>query len=134
MSIMQWSAALDIGVEEMNAEHRDILDAMNAIHDAHAAGVRGEKINALVKRLGDICVSHFRDEEALMQRIGYPGLEGHQYMHKKLLARYGDLAGEIASAGGAANEDFFTFLQFWLSSHIQGIDVKYAEHKRSAAA
>lgn len=129
---MLWDTTLDIGVEPMNAEHRDILDCMNQIFDAHAKSVKGPSINMLVDRLGDICVTHFRDEEAFMRSIGFPGLQTHQLLHKKLLARYGELAAQIKSDGGVANNDFFQFLKFWLSSHIQGIDVKYAEHSRNA--
>lgn len=30
------------------------------------------------------------------------------------------------SAAAVLPEDFFEFLKFWLVSHIQGVDIKYA--------
>ena len=48
MPIMTWDNSLDIGVHDMNREHQDILDAMNAIYDAHQAGRKGGSINSMV--------------------------------------------------------------------------------------
>ena len=38
---------------------------------------------------------------------------------------------EVA-AKGAPDDKFFAFLKFWLTSHITGIDTKYAEHGAKA--
>lgn len=134
MSIMVWDQTLDIGVSSMNKEHRDILDAMNKIHDAHAAGRTGAEINALVAKLGDVCVSHFRDEEKFMEDAGFPGLATHKIIHQSLLADFTKHAGAIKAAGGKANDEFFSFLKRWLIAHIKGIDAKYAAHANRGRA
>ena len=117
MPIMLWDESLDIGVEAMNSEHRDILDLMNRIFDASAAG-----------QLGDVCTRHFAEEEAYMRNVQFPGIDAHCRLHQKLLGRYTEYAAEIKARGGETDPGFFNFLKFWLSSHIKGIDVKYAEH------
>lgn len=131
MPIMNWDKSLDIGVKAMNDEHHGLLDIMNQIYDAHAVGKQGATINALVAKLGEACTEHFAHEEAYMQRIGYPGFTNHKALHTSLLTRYGDFAARIRAAGGIASDDFFQFLKFWLSSHIKGIDTKYAAHATS---
>ncbi|MFO1012571.1 MAG: bacteriohemerythrin [Caulobacteraceae bacterium] len=128
MPIMNWDQSLDIGVEAMNAEHREILDLMNKIYDARAAGRDGVIINGLVSQLGVCCTKHFADEERYMAQIGYPELESHKLLHKKLLLTFGEHAAQIKDAGGKPTDAFFNFLKFWLSSHIKGIDTKYAAH------
>jgi hemerythrin len=133
MPIMQWDASLDIGVSAMNDEHQQILDAMNRIYDATEAGRVGEEVNRLVERLGAVCVKHFKDEEAYMASIGFPGLANHKLIHGDLLDRYGRHAGEIRAAGGRADGQFFHFLRHWLTAHIKGIDRKYGDHARGAA-
>lgn len=134
MPIMNWDQTLDVGVEAMNSEHREILDAMNKIYDAHQAGQRGEVINALVGRLGSICVRHFADEERYMAKIGFPTLENHKLVHAKLLRDFSAHAAAIKAADGTVSDSFFAFLKFWLSAHIKGIDVKYGAHAKAAAA
>ncbi len=128
MPIMIWDKSLDIGVAPMNAEHQDILRVMNQIYDAREKGQHGSTINLLVAELGEVCVHHFADEERYMESIGFPGLTGHKLLHKQLLDRYGQHAAEIRAAGGEASDEFFQFLRFWLTSHIKGIDTKYAAH------
>jgi hemerythrin len=130
MPIMNWDNALDVGVEAMNKEHRDILDAMNVIFDAHEAGQRGEIINKHVARLGAVCVRHFADEERFMEDTGFPGLNTHRLIHEKLLQDLSSHAASILAAGGTANEDFFGFLRRWLVAHIKGIDTKYGAYAK----
>lgn len=133
MPIMTWDKTLDIGVEPMNAEHRDILDAMNRIYDAHAAGQKGAAIDHLVARLGEITTKHFADEERYMEKIGFPALKPHRLIHGQLLQEFGKHAAAIKAAGGTANQDFFLFLKRWLTAHIKGIDIKYGQHAKQAA-
>jgi hemerythrin-like metal-binding protein len=128
MPIMEWDNSLDIGVGAMNDEHKQILDAMNRIYDAAQAGRTGEEINRLVGLLGDVCVRHFKDEEAYMEGIDFPGLAVHRIVHQDLLKRFATHAEAIREAGGRATDDFFYFLRYWLRAHIKGIDRKYGEH------
>jgi hemerythrin len=128
MPIMLWDASLDVGVGAMNREHQQILDVMNRIYDASAKGVEGKSINDLVAQLGQVCVDHFADEERYMERIGYPELDRHRQLHARLLGQFQQHADVIKSAGGRPAPEFFHFLKFWLTSHIKGIDVKYAAH------
>jgi hemerythrin-like metal-binding protein len=134
MPIMVWDPSLDIGVAPMNDEHREILDVMNKIYDARAQGRDGTTINQLVARLGSVCSRHFADEEAFMQKVGYPGIGPHRQLHAQLLERFTRHAEEIKAANGAAPEAFFDFLRFWLTSHIKGIDAKYGAHAKASAA
>lgn len=134
MPIMLWDKSLDIGVPDMNREHQEILDLMNRIFDATAAGEGGAMVNALVAKLGTVCQRHFADEEAYMASIGFPALEPHRILHQNLLARYLEFAAQTRADGGRAGEDFFHFLKFWLTSHIKGVDARYATHAHRPAA
>jgi hemerythrin-like metal-binding protein len=133
MPIMHWDDSLDVGVVAMNREHQQILDVMNRIYDESAKGVQGDRINALVAELGQVCVSHFADEERYMERTGYPELDRHRQLHARLLAQVQQYADAIKAAHGRPPAEFFNFLKFWLTSHIKGIDVKYAAHAHRAA-
>lgn len=134
MPVMTWNDSLDVGVDAMNAEHRDILSAMNAIYDLHNAGRSGDVVNRAVAALGGICARHFADEEKFMAKIGFPGLKMHRHIHEKLLERFTRFASDITAAGGEASEEFFDFLRYWLTSHIKGIDTKYGAHAASRQA
>lgn len=134
MPIMLWDDSLDIGVAEMNREHQGLLDLMNALYDASQAGKTGPEVLDLLKKLETATVEHFRDEEAYMDKIGFPGAPGHKLIHKDLLEKFGTHASAIRASHGQVNEDFFKFLRFWLSAHIRGIDIKYGQMSRAKAS
>ncbi|MDE8650310.1 hemerythrin family protein [Novosphingobium album (ex Liu et al. 2023)] len=134
MPLMDWDATLDIGVEEMNREHREILAAINAIYDGAHAGQFGEPMIARIARLADITVRHFADEERLMAREGFAQLETHKAIHRKLLTDFSAHQDAIAAMGGVPTNAFFSFLRLWLSAHIKCIDRKYAEHMQAGSA
>ena len=125
MPLMNWDSSLDVGVDKMNDEHQQILSLMNRIYDAREAGQTGPDIIALLERLGQVTIDHFRDEEAYMEKIGYPGITSHKLIHKDLLDKFTAFASEIKANGGEVPEKFLTFLKLWLSAHIRGIDMKY---------
>ena len=125
MPLMNWDSSLDVGVDKMNDEHQQILSLMNRIYDAREAGQTGPDIITLLERLGQVTIDHFRDEEAYMEKIGYPGITSHKLIHKDLLDKFTAFASEIRANGGEVPEKFLTFLKLWLSAHIRGIDMKY---------
>jgi hemerythrin len=126
MSLMEWSSALDVGVEAMNSEHKQILDLMNRIASAAEAGQTGSAVTQLVDQLAAVTVAHFSDEEAYMASIGYEGLASHKLIHADLLTKYTAFAEQIHRDGGHLPENFLMFLKLWLTAHIKGIDMKYA--------
>ena len=132
MPLMNWDQSLDIGVEAMNREHKQLLDVMNRIYDSRDKG--GAGVVSLVQQLGDLCVRHFRDEETFMQSIAFPDFVAHKRVHERLLAKYGEFATQIAADQGRPSEEFFQFLRLWLSAHIKCIDIKYSEHNKKHGA
>lgn len=132
MPLMTWDNSFDIGVEPMNREHREILDAMNAVYDAAEAGEKGAAMMARITRLAQVTTRHFHDEEAYMQRTGFPDYPVHKTIHDKLLKDFGDHVARIQANGGVPGREFFSFLRLWLSSHIKCIDKRYGDHARAA--
>ena len=133
MPIMEWDAALDIGVDAMNAEHKRLLDIMNELFDKSKAGVEGMEINDLVSTLGAYTVEHFQHEEKFMEDTGYPETDMHKRLHANLLKKFATHAAAIKENNGHAPDEFFHFLKFWLSAHIKALDIKYAAHANQIA-
>lgn len=127
MSLLQWSDRLDVHDQKMNQEHQELIRLMNAVYDANAAGNGKTHIASALDSLVRCVVEHFASEEAHMESIGFSGLRSHKYIHKNLLDRVGKYVQDFKeSQSDVLPEDFFEFLKFWLVSHIQGVDTKYA--------
>ena len=129
----QWNPkTLSVSVGAMDDEHQVLIKKMNALHAAHVAKADRAKLSELLGDLAGYTTKHCADEEAYMASVGFPDLESHKRIHQKLLARVGEHVAELEKTG-KLTDALFSFLAFWLSSHIQGIDVKYGEHAKKTA-
>ena len=78
--------------------------------------------------LSDYVIVHFRDEESLLERVGYPALAAHKKLHDEFRAR---LAKLYANASGMAldaiAEQVRLLINEWLAKHIMVADREYAK-------
>jgi len=128
---VEWTARLSLGVKPMDEAHMHLIDLMNRLHESCAAGDDKAEIRRGLKALSDFTVRHFREEEAFMQSIAYPGLATHKQIHANLIAQLGEHFEAFETGPGTLSNQFFTFLKVWLTAHIMGIDGKYGEHVRA---
>lgn len=133
MSFFEWTQKLDIGVGEMNDEHKVLIGLMNKLHDLNAKNAATWEIEKALTELGSYTTKHFSDEEAYMAKISYPGLTTHKIIHKDLLEKFGAHVEAFKTSQKLA-PDFFSFLTIWLNAHIQGIDTKYGEFSKKQAS
>lgn len=128
---VEWTQRLSVGVAPMDDAHKRLIELMNRLHELCIGGEDKAEIRRALKALGDFTVRHFREEEAYMQSIAFPGLSTHKHIHAKLLAQLGEHVNAFEAHPGPLPNQFFTFLKVWLTAHIMGIDGKYGEHARA---
>lgn len=127
----EWTDKLDVHVDNMNAEHKQIIALMNKMHDEVEKQSPLEEVMKTVADLEAVAKQHFADEEAYLESIHYPGTKQHKEIHTKLLERYAVQKEEFLKSNGQSASQFFSFLKIWLSSHIMGIDSHYGEFSQA---
>ncbi len=119
-----WDAAkYGLDIREMDDEHRIIIGKMNRLRVLHDEGQHFVAIEAGLKDLLEYTKKHFADEEAYMQRIGFPRLRIHQGVHAQLLGRLAEIHQQLR-ATRKLPDDVFAFFKMWLTAHISGIDTQ----------
>ncbi len=133
--LMEWNKDLELQVNDMNNQHKHLLDLMNRLFELnHQKADKASLISAL-DALGKYTVQHFEEEEAYMESIEYPKLTVHKTIHKDLLRKFGEHQNEFITSSQAILDDkFFNFLQLWLKAHIMGIDKQYSDHSQAVKA
>jgi len=125
LSQFVWKKEYEIGVDKMDDEHKVIVDLINqlieSLNDDNLA-----KVSSNFNELAEYVIFHFNEEEAFMERIGYDGIEGHKKIHKKLIENVTEY-GQAIQDGTLNKNKLVSFLQNWLISHIQGVDMNYAD-------
>ncbi len=105
-----WQEVYECGEPTIDHEHRELFDLANALIDAFLSGGEGfGRIAPAYDRLLQHIVSHFKDEEALLAKHGYAGLDGHSRIHARLVDRALELRGEL-EAGIASLGNVVEFL------------------------
>ena len=98
-------------------------------------GIGPARRKALMKYFGSIEKIREADEEELMKRISYPGLEAQKHAHAAFIERLVDIdlnkLDEIDNDQQAYLLDLINFLIGWLSNHILASDKKLGEYVRN---
>jgi len=84
---IEWSNEISVGIEEIDAQHRVLVDLLNEIHEAIQQGRTLEVTKGIVDRLDEYTRVHFAVEESLMRILHYPDYERHKEEHEKLIAQ-----------------------------------------------
>ena len=132
MVLFEWNKSLDLGVGAMDAEHKELVAAMNKIHELDAHGADKVTVDGAIQRLVTLTKKHFADEEKHMATIGFPDLKRHALIHTDMLKKVGVHYEGFQRGSGKVDKAFFDFLVYWLGAHIKGVDRRYADHKAPA--
>lgn len=121
-----WDPTFDIGVHDMNDEHKLLLGRMAKVQELVNNQAKFAEILQEIEALKSYTIEHFSHEEKYLESINYSDLNFHKSVHADLLSKLDD---HVAKIKGKENvgEDFFLFLKAWLSAHIKGVDIKYGE-------
>jgi hemerythrin len=133
----QWSPSLSVGVEEIDAQHRELFRRAYALVEALKAGRRAE-VGGLVEWLGQYAHEHFEAEEALMREVGYPGLAAHRDRHEEFRLQLRALVSEYERKGATplVTLNLHNWLSDWLRLHVSSADVeigRFVAGKRQAS-
>lgn len=125
MAFMDWSDSYSVGVSEMDLQHRKLVEILNRLHEAMTGGKVGEVIESVLKELVDYTQCHFKSEEQLMQRIGYPKFQQHKALHESLVAEVRKAIADVQAKKTSVSLKMMAFLRQWLVEHIAGSDKEY---------
>ncbi len=126
-----WNESLNIGVNEMNDEHKVLIDLMNQLYNQTEKKASHEAVLKTFDDLAKYTHKHFADEEKYMESIAYPEFKTHQLIHAKLLTQLDQHLTSFRETNGTLSDEVFDFLKMWLNAHIKGIDIKYGNYSKT---
>ncbi|MDW5418378.1 bacteriohemerythrin [Iodobacter sp. CM08] len=129
----EWTDELSVGIQEIDEQHKVLIDLLNELHDAIRQHHGSEASVQILGRLADYTRTHFTVEESLMRILGYPDYDAHKQHHEDLINQMNELQLRL-SAGEAVTFELMHFLRHWLTNHIMEGDKRYTEHFLSRGA
>ena len=128
MKDVVWSNILSIGVDEIDEDHRRLLDIFNILNHSVTEGATPDYLAAVLEELINCTAWHFSHEERLMLKHGYEGLASHKMEHQELIKSAKELQQKILQAGNVVADEDLEFLERWLTEHILTDDLKMGNY------
>ena len=122
-----WSTRYEIKCPDMDQEHFELVKKINIFLKSLNKGHKENYLQAF-EDLKNYTVYHFRSEEDLMIKMGYPDFKSHKRIHTDLLKTLGQTAAAMKKGDGFDPELLVGFLFAWLVTHILGVDGLYATY------
>ncbi|MFZ1641506.1 MAG: bacteriohemerythrin [Candidatus Contendobacter sp.] len=125
---VEWSNELSVGIEEIDAQHKELVGLLNEIHEAMQQGHTMQATKSIIDRLDEYTRVHFAVEESLMRILHYPDYERHKEEHDKLIAQLAEIHTKWEKGKGAIGIELAYFLKVWLTKHIMEVDKHYTPY------
>jgi len=129
MPLITWKDEMNIGVRELDDEHRRIIELLNQLYDGVLAGKSTKDLVNVFSSLVQETKSHLAHEEQLLAKCDYPETAEHHKQHDILLTRGLKLQARFMSG----STEPFTMeaveqARDWLEQHILESDRSYAPY------
>ena len=128
VKFIEWSNTLSVGIEEIDAQHKVLVDLLNQVHEAIQQRQGVEATNKIVEQLGEYTRIHFAVEESLMRILHYPEYERHKEEHDRLIEQLNEFRAKLEKGKGSISFELAHFLKVWLTRHIMEGDKRYSPY------
>lgn len=128
MSLIVWNEQLRVGVDIIDAQHKELVRMANELADAMKTGHGRDVLGKLFADLTAYTASHFATEERLMREHCYPAADDHRRQHDELRRTVAGLADKAKAGSVVVSLETMLLLRDWLSRHIQHSDRELARH------
>ena len=124
MNNITWDDSLSVDVDEIDEDHRRLVDLFNLLSQSVEKGDEKDYIDALLEELISCTDWHFRHEERLMLKYKYDSFKEHKAEHQELIDSVRDLQQKFHDANKKLTNEDVEYLSGWLTGHILGHDMR----------
>lgn len=129
MALLVWVPELDTGIDEIDRQHRRIVDYINKLYELRSTHDR-EGLGEVIGEMVDYTVSHFVFEESLMESAGYLFSGPHKKVHELFTRRVAEMQSRF-DAGEDVAAELHGMLSRWLFNHIRNEDHGYVDSAKA---
>ncbi|MBR9972638.1 bacteriohemerythrin [Magnetospirillum sulfuroxidans] len=125
-----WREAMNTGDPTIDADHRHLVDLINAFEAAMSGGhIEHKRVARVLLGLVEYTGEHFKREEDIQLAIRYPYYDSHRRSHRDVLKKLSLIVGEYTKTADGPDRDRMVrdlagFLKEWLVDHIIQSDLR----------
>ncbi|MBN2694577.1 hemerythrin family protein [bacterium] len=122
----KWSDNYSVKVSSIDKEHQKLFDITNDFYDHLMTKKPQILILETLKELSFYTKTHFRNEELLMSKHGYPKYLEHKKIHDDILVKVDELYRKMKDGKTVLAHEIGGLLKEWIFDHILKIDKQYS--------
>lgn len=127
-ALITWSDDFLIGVEELDYEHRKLVEDINRLHDELSTQKDRARVETILGEIHGRLSAHFALEEHWMKEHDFVGFPTHKQDHDELLDDYVAFMARYENEPGEGWSDVIEgYLDKWIVGHILKTDRKMIE-------
>ena len=127
MKDIAWGQVLSIEVDEIDEDHRKLIEIFNMLNHALTDGESSDYLAAILDELVKFTAWHFSHEERLMLKYRYADLDNHRQEHRELIKGATALQDRIRRADNTIGDDDIEYLEHWVTAHILTDDMRMGD-------
>ena len=120
---LEWSEKIMIHDHSIDNDHKKIFNLINEIIEMEELYPRSENLAIILSQLSDYGLRHFKKEEKLMERLGYPNIEKHRKSHLEYIYKVSMFNLNFKEANCTEPAAVIKFIRDWWYSHILKMDM-----------
>ncbi|NLT96320.1 MAG: hemerythrin family protein [Clostridia bacterium] len=130
---VEWTPNLSVGVESIDDQHKIWFQKANELFEAGRERKAKDYISKMLDFLDEYTKQHFSDEEAYMEKIGYPGIDAQKKAHASFINELAKLKSDYEKSGSNilvilnANKMVIN----WLTNHIKTMDKAIGDYVKT---
>jgi hemerythrin-like metal-binding protein len=124
MTLIKWTDEFSLGIDEVDKEHKALVDFINSLYDVIHVGADYVQVVELLGEIYSQIAVHFAHEEDMMQESGYSRFEEHREDHETLLDDLREIMDEVEADGSFDAIELSSDLNRWFIDHFRTHDAR----------
>lgn len=125
-SFIEWSDVFSVNIKLIDEQHKQLFRIINDLHSAWKENRPSEAIGNIFSGLVEYTDKHFKQEEELFSKYGYPETPSHMDAHRALVGKAVEIKDKFTKGQLKVDAEVMNFLKNWLNNHILRVDKKYS--------
>ncbi|MDG4475774.1 bacteriohemerythrin [Thiovibrio frasassiensis] len=126
MKIIEWHEKFSVGIKEIDDQHKDLIEILDALYYAMLKAKGSELVETTLEKVLQYTKTHFATEELLFKKYSYPEEKAHKAEHDAMLKKVMAFQRDFTN-GELIGVDLMQFLNSWFVEHLQTTDYRYVE-------
>lgn len=127
MSILEWSSKFELGITEVDRQHKELFDLAGHFYKLFSEGADKAETLAVLDKLYVQAHKHFDFEEKYMKLSEHEKFVSHKGAHFCFSNRMKEFRAAIMNSKPVATTDTLEFLISYFIDHITSSDADYVE-------